>query len=228
MFRRAPTHSILCYLRALLLTGSSTVLGGLQQLYGVQHLGGCNFQLVSRKAVVLDRLLANNGVPVDGRVVPIEVLAARVVNVPVTLLQLFLDDEYLRQALSAHGKVLHISKNAFQDHGSPYNGTGAVRMEMSDRNSVPNLLRANGYRITCEYSVLCCVCRRCKQPGHFQGFMHCRVLHALLHIRHSTAAGLASRVATFVAIIPRLVARPDMAMETLSLSTRSSPTGRIQ
>lgn len=86
----------------------SSFLGGLQQLYGVQHLRDCKFQLVTRKAAVLDRLLANNTVRVDGRVAPIEVSAPGIVNVTVTFLTHFLYHEYLREALSAHGKFLDI------------------------------------------------------------------------------------------------------------------------
>lgn len=115
----------------------------------VQHLGGSNFQVVARKAAVIDRLLANNGVSADGHVVPFEVLAPQVVNVTVPFHLLFLYDE-LRQALSPHENILHAEKSPFHDHARLYTGTRVVKMEISYRNSVLNFLRVNGHCVTCE------------------------------------------------------------------------------
>lgn len=89
----------------------------------------------------MDRLPANYGVPVDGRVVPIEVLSPREFRVTVSFLSLLLHDEHLQQALSPDGKILHIEKLLFHDHAGLYTGTRVVKREMSDRNTVPNFVR---------------------------------------------------------------------------------------
>lgn len=80
----------------------------------------------ARKAAVINRLLLS----VDGGVVPIKLLANRVVNVTASFLSLFLHDERIRQALSPHGKLLHLEKSSVHIYTGLYTGTRVVRMEM--------------------------------------------------------------------------------------------------
>lgn len=88
--------------------------------------------MVARNAAVIDRLFANNGIPVSDRNVPIVLLASRVVIVTVSFLPLYVHDEHLRQALSPYGKVLlrrQVSlprSHKTQDHRHPCGVDGNV------------------------------------------------------------------------------------------------------
>ncbi|CAN7978263.1 unnamed protein product, partial [Ixodes persulcatus] len=171
---------------------AAVTLVTLPEVFSVQHMGALHFQVVVNSKAAVRKLLDAGGLSIGGNLVPLVPVGPQVTTVTVLFLPAHVPDELLVRSLAQHGKVQEITHGVYKDTPSIKTGTRCVKMEMKEQNPVPNFLRIGGYRVTCDYTGMKRVCRRCKKEGHFKAQCteeYCTRCACFGHATETCAAG---------------------------------------
>lgn len=141
---------------------------GLPQVYMVRHFGGARFQGIVYTSAAMEKLFSHGDLSICGQKATVESLSPRVTRVACMHLPGYVPDDYLVRALTPHGKVVKLERPTTIDRPTVCNGLRVAWVEMLPDKPVPNFLRIQEHRVTCDYPGLVRVCSRCKQPGHLR------------------------------------------------------------